>query len=92
MFQVVETHHRTLVSDGNIDKRGKRHVRSVNYAMTENKDSDDESETGEEQNKRLKRKKSGMGRKIGNSQSLSAGKTSLSKTATKTGLAQGTLC
>ena len=43
VFQVVdfqETRHRPLLNEGNCEKRGKKHARSVNYVMTEYEDSD----------------------------------------------------
>lgn len=77
VFQVVdfqETRHRPLLNEGNCDKRGKKHARSVSYAMTEYEDSDNEVEGGEIQNKRVKRKISSTARKASNGQSSLAGK------------------
>lgn len=77
VFQVVdfqETRHRPLLNEGNCDKRGKKHARSVSYALTEYEDSDNEVEGGNIQNKRVKRKISSTARKTSNGQSSLVGK------------------
>ena len=86
VFQVVdfqETRHRPLLNEGNCEKRGKKHVRSVNYVMTEYEDSDLEIEGGDSHNKRVKHKKSNIARKAGSSLSLPTGKTVPGKSAEK---------
>ena len=86
VFQVVdfqETRHRPLLNEGNCEKRGKKHARSVNYVMTEYEDSDLEIEGGDSRNKRVKHKKSSIARKAGSSLSLPTGKTVPGKSAEK---------
>lgn len=91
VFQVVdfqETRHRPLLNEGNCEKRGKKHARSVKYVMTEYEDSDLEIEGGDSQDKRVKREKIGMARKAGSSLSQQTGENVPVKSTEKQELSQ----
>ena len=91
MYQVVdflETHHRPLMVEGNNERRGRKHARTVRYAQTEYEDSDDESDEVDENDKKVKRKKRGRARKAGASQTLMSGKTESGKQTERYGYGQ----
>ena len=91
VYQVVdflETRHRPLMGEGNNERRGRKHARTVRYAQTEYEDSDIESDEVDVKDKKVKRKKSGRARKAGASQTLMSGKTELGKQTEKNGYGQ----